>query len=62
MLCVEKATYVDYKDIRRLRRFVADRGKILSRRVSGACAKHQRMVTRAIHRARILALLPFIKK
>jgi small subunit ribosomal protein S18 len=57
--CVEKVRYIDYKDVRRLRRFMTERGKILTRRVSGACASHQRMLTHAIHRARVLALLPF---
>ena len=50
---------VDYKDIGRLRRFISDRGKILPRRVTGNCAKHQRQLTRAIKRARVIALLPF---
>lgn len=58
-MCVDKVTYVDYKDIRRLRRYVTERGKVVSRRISGACSKHQRAVTRAIHRARFLALLPY---
>ncbi|MCX7016127.1 MAG: 30S ribosomal protein S18 [Candidatus Sumerlaeota bacterium] len=58
-MCVEKMNYVDYKDVKRLRRFMSDRAKILSRRVSGACAKHQRMISHAIHRARVLALLPY---
>jgi len=57
--CVSKAEYIDYKDARRLGRFVSDRGKILPRRVTGCCAKHQRMLTRAIIRARTIALLPF---
>jgi small subunit ribosomal protein S18 len=53
---------VDYKDIDLLRRFVTDRGKILPRRITGTCAKHQRMVTVAINRARNIALLPFVDK
>jgi len=57
--CVLKAEYIDYKDARRLRRYVSDRGKILPRRITGCCAKHQRMLTRAIKRARNVALLPF---
>jgi len=57
--CVAKAEYIDYKDAHRLRRYVSDRGKILPRRVTGCCAKHQRMLTRAIVRARNIALLPF---
>ena len=58
--CVDKIEYIDYKDINRLRRFTNERGKILPRRVSGACAKHQREVNTAIKRARQAALLPFI--
>jgi len=57
--CVAKAEYIDYKDARHLRRYVSDRGKILPRRVTGCCAKHQRMLTSAIKRARNIALLPF---
>ncbi len=57
--CVEKATYIDYKDVNRLRRFVTERGKILPRRVSGNCARHQRALAVAIKRARQLALLPY---
>lgn len=57
--CAEKATYIDYKEINRLRRFVTERGKILPRRVSGNCARHQRAVAVAIKRARELALLPY---
>ncbi len=57
--CTEKATYIDYKDVGRLRRFVTERGKILPRRVSGNCAKHQRALAVAIKRARELALLPY---
>ncbi len=57
--CTEKATYIDYKDVGRLRRFVTERGKILPRRVSGNCARHQRALAVAIKRARELALLPY---
>jgi small subunit ribosomal protein S18 len=57
--CVAKAEYIDYKDARRLGRFVSDRGKMLPRRVTGCCARHQRMLTTAIKRARNIALLPF---
>jgi small subunit ribosomal protein S18 len=57
--CAEKTTFIDYKDINRLRRFVTERGKILPRRVSGNCARHQRTVAVAIKRARELALLPY---
>jgi small subunit ribosomal protein S18 len=58
-LCLEKVGRVDYKDDKRLGRFVTDRGKIVPRRVSGTCARHQRELTTAIRRARVLALLPF---
>ena len=51
---------VDYKDINRLRRFTNERGKILPRRMSGNCAKHQRQLSEAIKRARAIALLPFM--
>ena len=57
--CVDSIESVDYKDVGRLRRFLSDRGKILPRRITGNCAKHQRQLTRAIKRARIMALLPF---
>ena len=50
---------VDYKDVARLKKYISERGKILPRRVTGTCAKHQRMVTTAIKRARNLALLPY---
>jgi small subunit ribosomal protein S18 len=58
-LCLEKVGFVDYKDEKRLGRFVTDRGKIVPRRVSGTCARHQKQLTTAIKRARVLALLPF---
>ena len=57
--CVEKAESIDYKDINKLRRFTSERAKILPRRVTGTCAKHQRDLTIAIKRARHLALLPY---
>ena len=50
---------VDYKDVARLKKYISERGKILPRRVTGACAMHQREVTRAIKKARIVALLPY---
>ncbi|MGQ0550211.1 MAG: 30S ribosomal protein S18 [Armatimonadota bacterium] len=59
MFCVEKSKQIDFKDSLRLRRFVTDRGKILPRRVSGNCAKHQRVLAVAIKRSRELALLPY---
>ncbi|MGI6405013.1 MAG: 30S ribosomal protein S18 [Syntrophaceticus sp.] len=57
--CVEHATHIDYKDVHKLRKFISDRGKILPRRITGNCAYHQRMLTKAIKQARIVALLPF---
>ncbi len=57
--CVDKIEQIDYKDAAKLRRFTTERGKILPRRISGNCAKHQRQVTIAIKRARNIALLPF---
>jgi len=61
-LCTQKATHVDYKNVDLLRRYVTDRGKILPRRITGNCAKHQRMLAKAIKRARMAALLPFVSK
>ncbi|MGD9014447.1 MAG: 30S ribosomal protein S18 [Candidatus Omnitrophota bacterium] len=60
-LCKEQVSYIDYKDIKRLEKFITDRGKIVSRRSSGNCACHQRMVARAIKRARSVALLPYTR-
>ena len=57
--CVDKVEQIDYKDVAKLRRYITERGKILPRRISGNCAKHQRQVTVAIMRARNIALLPF---
>ena len=57
--CVDKIEFIDYKNVGRIRRYVSDRGKILPRRTTGNCAKHQRGMTRAIKRAREIALLPF---
>ncbi len=57
--CVDKVESIDYKDVARLRRFISERAKILPRRVTGTCARHQRELTVAIKRARHLALLPF---
>lgn len=57
--CVDKITLIDYKDISKLRKFVSERGKILPRRISGNCAKHQRQLTSAVKRARQIALLPY---
>ena len=57
--CVDKVTEIDYKDVAKLRRYVSERAKILPRRITGTCAKHQRQLTVAIKRARQIALLPF---
>ncbi len=57
--CVDKATVIDYKDVNKLKKYVTERGKILPRRISGNCAKHQRILTSAIKKARVMALLPF---
>lgn len=57
--CVDKVDYIDYKDVAKLRRYVTERAKILPRRISGCCAKHQRQLTVAIKRARYIALLPY---
>ena len=58
VFCQEKAT-IDFKDVAKLKRFIAEGGKILPRRMTGTCAKHQREVAIAIKRARIAALIPF---
>jgi small subunit ribosomal protein S18 len=57
--CVDKIDSIDYKEYGRLRKFITERGKILPRRITGNCAKHQRQLTLAIKRARNIALLPF---
>jgi small subunit ribosomal protein S18 len=57
--CADKIDYVDYKDVKLLQQFVPERSKILPRRISGTCARHQRLLQRAIKRARHLALIPF---
>ncbi len=57
--CAEKVTKVDYKDVEKLKKYITERGKILPRRINGSCAKHQRQLTRAIKRSRLMALLPF---
>lgn len=60
-ICEMGVRVVDYKDDRTLQRFITDRGKILPRRISGSCARHQRQIGTAIKRARHIALLPFIR-
>jgi len=57
--CVDKSPFVDYKDVKTLRFFITERGKILPRRISGNCARHQREVTVAVQRCRNIALIPF---
>ena len=58
--CVDRIEEIDYKDVARLRKFVSERAKILPRRATGTCAKHQRALTTAIKRARQVALLPYV--
>ena len=58
--CIDKALDINYKDAGRLKKYISERGKILPRRISGNCAKHQRGLTVAVKRARIIALLPFV--
>lgn len=57
--CADKMDFVDYKDPNKLKKFVTERGKILPRRISGNCARHQRTLTVAIKRARDIALMPY---
>ena len=57
--CADKSKSIDYKEINKLKKFVTERGKILPRRISGNCSKHQRELTIAIKRARQVALLPY---
>lgn len=59
LFCVEHIDEIDYKDTAKLRRFITEKGKILPRRMSGVCAKHQRSLATAIKRARVMALLPY---
>lgn len=58
--CVDKVEHIDYKDVPRLRKFTTERGKIMPRRMSGVCAKHQRELAVAIKRARQVALMPYV--
>lgn len=60
--CADKVDYIDYKDIRILKNYITDRGKILPRRMTGNCARHQRELTEAIKQARSIALLAFTEK
>ena len=58
--CRDKIEFVDYKDVTTLRKFISDRGKIRSRRITGACRRHQNQIATAVKRARELALLPYV--
>lgn len=58
--CVDKVENIDYKEVDKLKKYTSERGKILPRRTTGTCSKHQRLLTRAIKRARYLALLPYV--
>jgi len=60
--CDEKLPRIDYKDIENLRQFVTERGKMLSRRITGTCARHQRQLSREIKRARYIAFLPYVSE
>jgi small subunit ribosomal protein S18 len=59
--CVDKVKSIDYKDIKRLEAFITERGKIISSRISGNCAKHQRRIAEAIKKARFISLIPYIR-
>ena len=58
--CADKNAVIDYKDVNKLKRYISERGKILPRRITGNCAKHQRALTAAIKRARHVALMPYV--
>lgn len=58
--CADSSVVIDYKEIKTLRYFITERSKIIPRRISGTCAKHQRLLTTAIKRARTIALLPYV--
>lgn len=58
--CADRVEFIDYKDVAKLRKFISERAKILPRRATGTCAKHQRELTTAIKRARNIALLPYV--
>lgn len=59
VFCADKSATIDYKDANKLKRYISERGKILPRRITGTCAKHQRALTVAVKRARHIALLPY---
>lgn len=58
--CADSSVVLNYKDVKTLKHFITERGKIIPRRISGTCAKHQRSLTQEIQRARTIALLPFV--
>lgn len=60
IFCADKTSVIDYKEAAKYKKFLSERGKILPRRITGTCAKHQRKLTQAIKRARQLALLPYV--
>ena len=60
--CKDKIEQADYKDVEALRRFISEKGKIRSRRITGACRRHQSQIARAVKRARELALLPYVNE
>jgi len=60
--CKDKIEHVDYKDVDGLKRFISEKGKIRSRRITGACRRHQSQIARAVKRARELALLPYVNE
>jgi len=62
LFCKDKVEQVDYKDVATLRKFISERGKIRSRRITGACRRHQNQVATAVKRARELALLPYVNE
>ena len=60
--CADKVLDISYRDLNRLKKYVSERGKIVPRRISGNCAKHQRMLTVSIKRARVVAFLPYVSE
>ena len=60
VFCADKSATIDYKDANKLKRYISERGKILPRRITGTCAKHQRALTVAVKRARQIAILPYV--
>ena len=61
VFCGEEHAVIDYKDVNKLRKYVSERGKILPRRITGTCARHQRALTTAVKRARHIALMPYVQ-